>query len=98
MENAMRLRLVVLVSTVVALCGCASNTELVQRHASNSTGCAASAIQVNDLGQQYAGINHYETSGCGIKHRYECPKVSNVVMASIGIVYLDQRRCRQINR
>jgi hypothetical protein len=95
----MRLRLVSLAAAAsIALCSCATNTQLVTRLASESTACDQSAIEVEPQDQLYAGVSRYQTSGCGTTHLYECPKWDNIMMTSLGIFYLDQRRCKRIKR
>ena len=94
----MRLGLVSLAAATIALSGCATNTQLVTRLAAESTGCDKSAIEVTELDQLYAGRSNYETTGCGTTHKYECPKWDNIVMASAGIFYFDQRRCKRVKR
>lgn len=95
----MKLGLVSLaVAGSIALCGCATNTELVTRLTSDSTGCDKSAIEVTDLGQLYAGRPHYQTDGCGTTIEYECPRADNIVMMTTGIFYFDQRRCKRVKR
>ena len=82
----------------MALSSCVTNETIVKRMASRSTGCEQASIVVSEREQSFAGISHYETSGCGVTHNYRCEKWDNIVMASVGIINLDPRPCERERR
>lgn len=83
------------ISALVAtleLAGCASEIATVRNIAAENTACDASEISVTKIGESNPGVNHYQTTGCGITHNYRCEAMGKAASTAAGLAsrtYLD---------